>query len=155
MPVLWAKTETYKFWLSELIFETFFLTLFWEGVWEGCWWTFLRRFESNSGGGRLSQPILRVPLNNPGTQVPLGRRPIHLLCCSLRLLMPPPVGFSPHTPYPSIAGRALSLNEETKSPFRGGSYSISFIETCSLDPKKPDTFRLWVASGRLGQHPWY
>ena len=56
---------------------------------------------------------MRVPLKLSGTLGPSSPEGNSPPDSSFRLLMPPPVGFSPHTPYPSIAGEALSLNEET------------------------------------------
>ncbi len=108
------------------VWVVIFETLFWPLILGCVWDCFLSWFESTFRGGRQSQPILRVPLNNPGTQVPLPRRGLHLLCCSLRFLIAPPVDTEVHTSF-FKRQKGFSLNEETRSPFQGGSTSFSFI----------------------------
>ena len=117
MAVLWGISEDRIFWHLKRLFEDFRKPPenrgLLETVFGGCWWTIWDCFE-------LGFLVWGVSPSPSGTKVPLALKAIHLLCCSLQLLMLPPVGFSPHTPYSSIAGGALSLNEETKFHFRGG-----------------------------------
>ena len=65
------------------------------------------------------------PPRNPGPSCPEGNSPPVLFPPGFWCL--PPVVFSHHTPYPSIAGEALPWTKTSNS--RGGSHSISLIET--------------------------
>ena len=88
------------------------------------------------------------PSHSLGTQVPLPPSGIHLLCCSLRLLMPPPVDTEVHTsPFHRPGGPLLNRRRAlpwTKTPnSQGGSNSLSFIEPLSWY-EEPNTLPKWV-----------
>ena len=62
----------------------------------------------------------------------------------------PPVGFSPHTPYPSIAGEALPWTKSLNYPFRGWMTFFFTYWDCFSITKWPTPFRCGNFKRQLG-----
>ena len=162
-PRIWAL-----FWLKMPLFTKDFVNLyFWQSfrtfwrfrsepvlwddcwvIWRGDWWVFGCDMASYFGG---------YPQTPQEPTVPLPPNGIHLPVRSLRhsYLAPPAVDTEVHTSPLHRRGASfrvlLTLNDPEQPGWKPSFY---FIVTFLLVTKWPKTFRLWVASGRLGQHPW-
>ncbi len=139
-------TKMSFFWVWEAVFETLGRGVFCEGIW---------RLFGKVISGRLGVNWLPIlggipkPLRNLRS---LCRRTAFTSLYVPSVVVPPPpaVGFSSHTPYPSIAGEALPWTKTPNNQY--GSHSFSFIVTISWT-KMTYNLPRWVAQAARANTP--